>query len=215
MTAEERDAAEVVSHLADVADETAAPGLIRSPSGRMVPEVPLDRPLGPWLRPFRRPQNAEPAPRWIGLFLGALAVLFVPYIVVLAYNLPDRTHVQHYAAAWVGLDVMELLALAVTAWFAWTRSTWIAMSATCAATLIVCDAWFDAVTARGDQVVVSVLEAVFIELPMAGFCLWIARHAEVVADRATRLLLRRSTRQAEVVADLQRTVQRRRRSSSV
>ncbi len=194
--------AEEVSYLTDVAAEVADEELIRSPSGRLVPDVPLDRALGALTRPHRRPRNAEPAPRWVGVLLGVLAVLFVPYIVQLALELPDRAQAVHYAAAWVGLDVMELLALAATAWFAWTRSTWVAMAATSAATLIVCDAWFDTVTARGDRFVAALGEALLVELPMAAFCLWIARHAEVVADRATRQLLRRSARQAERIQDL-------------
>ncbi|HEY5335109.1 MAG TPA: hypothetical protein VIJ71_03700, partial [Mycobacteriales bacterium] len=89
-------------------------------------------------------------------------------------------------------------ALAATAWCAWARSTWIALTATAAATLLVCDAWFDVVTSEnGRHRMLAVAAAVVFELPLAAFCVWIARHAELVHERATIMLLRRSTRQAE------------------
>lgn len=174
--------------------------LMRTPAGRLVPLIPLDEPIDADARPFRRSAGAEPSPRWVGVFLAVCAVLFVPYILALAFTLPVRDRV-----AWVGLDVMELAAIAATAWFAWTRSTWITVSAAVAATLVVTDAWFDVITARsGIHRVVAIAEAIVLELPFAAFCLWIARHAEVVADRATRLLLRRSARQAERLRQLER-----------
>jgi Ca2+/H+ antiporter len=150
------------------------------------------------LRPFRRGTEDAPAPRWVGVLLGVCAVLFVPYIVALAFTLPSHARAAHYDAAWVGLDVFELLTLGATAWCAWTRSTWIALTATAAATLLVCDAWFDVVTSHaGEHRVLAIAAAVLVELPLATFCLWVARHAERVQERATTTLLRRSARQAE------------------
>lgn len=135
---------------------------------------------------------AEPSPRWLGAVLGAGCVLFVPYIAVLASNLPDHARAAHYDAAWVGLDVFELVALVTTAWLIWTRSAWVALPATAAATLLLCDAWFDVVTAYGARhVTVAVISAVLVELPLAALCVWIARHAEVVRERATRTPPRR------------------------
>lgn len=194
---------EPIAHLAAVAENTdrgEQDALIRTPAGRLVPSIPLDEPIGVGTRPFRRPEAAEPSPRWVGAFLAVCAVLFVPYILALTFTVPVRDR-----AAWVGLDVMELLAIALTAWFAWSRSTWVVISSSVAATLVVTDAWFDIVTSHsGMRRVLAIVEAVVLELPFAAFCLWIARHAEVVADRATRLLLRRSAGQAERLRQLER-----------
>lgn len=130
---------------------------------------------------------AEPAPRWLGLALAVGCVLFVPYIAALAYSLPDHARAAHYDAAWVGLDVFELAALVATAWLIWVRSAWVALTATAAATLLLCDAWFDVVTTHGTRrVVIAVVSAVLVELPLAALCVWIARHAEVVLERAAR-----------------------------
>jgi hypothetical protein len=189
---------ESVQYVADVENE-----MVRTPAGRLAAPVPLTEVIGEGVRPFHRTPPAEPSPRWVGVFLGICAVLFVPYIVQLAFQLPAHQDTSHYRAAWVGLDVMELLALAATAWFAWTRSTWIAISAAMATALLLADAWFDVVSADSmSDRVLALVEAALIELPMAAFCLWIARHAEVVADRATRLLLRRSAQQARLLSDL-------------
>lgn len=171
---------------------------VPTPSGRMAAPIPLTAPIPFLRRPFRRTRNNEPAPRWVGVFLGVCAVLFVPYIVVLAFTLPSHARAAHYDAAWVGLDVFELVALGATAWCAWTRSTWISLTSTAAATLLLCDAWFDVVTSEGGRRrLLALLSAVIVELPFAAFCLWIARHAELVHERATIMLLRRSARQAE------------------
>jgi hypothetical protein len=192
---------ESAQHVHELAEE-----LERMPAGRLAAAVPLTAIIGEGIKPFHRNANSEPSPRWVGIFLGVCAVLFVPYIVQLGLQLPARVRTDHYRAAWVGLDVMELLALGATAWFAWTRSTWIAISAAMATAFLVTDAWFDTVTAHSmNDRVLAIVEAVLVELPMAAFCLWIARHAEVVADRATRLLLRRSARQARRIQELERS----------
>ncbi len=136
-------------------------------------------------RPFRRGAEDEPAPRWIAVLFAVGSVLFVPYIVTLALTLPPHARAAHYDAAWVGLDVFELVALVSTAWFVWTRSTWVALTAMSAATLLLCDAWFDVVTARpGAHRALAVASAALVELPLAAVCTWIARHAEVVHERA-------------------------------
>ncbi len=200
-------ALETEQYVEDVADAQRAPVedlMIRTPAGRLAAQIPLTAIVGEGIRPFHRTRNSEPSPRWVAIFLGVCAVLFVPYIVQLAMQLPARVRTDHYRAAWVGLDVFELLSLGATAWFAWTRSTWVAISAAMATAFLITDAWFDTVTAHStSDRVLALVEAVVVELPMAVFCLWIARHAEVVADRATRLLLRRSARQARRIQELE------------
>lgn len=170
--------------------------LVRTPSGELVEEPPLDASLGE-LQPFHRPEAAAPAPPWVGpVFLG-LGALLVPWMVVLAVTLPGHEVAAHYRATWVGFDCMLAVALALTGWFAARRSTWIEVSASVAATLLVVDAWFDVLTAgtRWDRIG-AVAEALLVELPLAAVSVWIARHAAEVNERTALFLLTRSQRQA-------------------
>jgi hypothetical protein len=163
-----------------------------------LPDVPLDEPLGDIPGPHRRPQPVAPAPRWAGPLYLVLAVLLVPWIVYLGIVLPDRTTSAHWDVAWVGFDAMEFVALGLTGWFAYRRSTWVEVAATASAVLLIVDAWFDVTTATaGWDLVQALALGVLVELPLAALSLWIARHAETVNEAATRWLVARSTRQAE------------------
>jgi hypothetical protein len=128
---------------------------------------------------------ADAAPRWIGPFYLAAAVLLIPWIVYLGIVLPDRTTSAHWDVAWVGFDVMEFVALALTGWFAYRRSPWVEVAATAAAAFLVVDAWFDITTANGGwNLVQATVLGVGIELPLAGLSVWIARRVEQRRRRA-------------------------------
>jgi hypothetical protein len=47
------------------------------------------------------------------------------------------------------------------------------------ATLLVCDAWFDVLTSSGRDRLVSLSLALVVELPLAGFCLWLTHSVHV------------------------------------
>ncbi|HET6909751.1 MAG TPA: hypothetical protein VFH54_10470 [Mycobacteriales bacterium] len=118
------------------------------------------------------------SPRWVAPIYLVLAVLLVPWIVYLGIVLPDRTTSAHWDVAWVGFDVMEFAAIALTGWFAYRRSRWLEVTATAAAVLLLVDAWFDITTAHKhwDVVQAAVLGGV-VELPLAALSLWIATRA--------------------------------------
>jgi uncharacterized membrane protein len=124
------------------------------------------------------PGTFEPQ-RWVPPLLALGAILLVPWTLVLAYRLPARHTTDHWDVAWVGLDAAIALALAATAWSIARRSAWALSAAAVAATLLVCDAWFDIVLAsgRGEQLE-AVLEAVLVEIPLAIFLILLARHHE-------------------------------------
>ena len=114
------------------------------------------------------------------------AVVLIPWAVVLAYTLPARHRVAHWDAIWVGFDLALALALLLTAIAAIRGRPWLAIPATASATLLVCDAWFDVLTARGaHEVTPALLEAALVELPLAGLCVWMALRVE-------RIVLRRA-----------------------
>ena len=130
---------------------------------------------------------------WVTSVLVLASVVLVPWILVLAYRLPARHTSDHWDVAWVGFDVALAAAIGATAWTIARRSPWAPSAAAVAATLLLCDAWFDVVLANGHgERIEAALEAGFVEIPLALFCLWIARDAEhtVEAVRGTFRRLR-------------------------
>jgi hypothetical protein len=132
--------------------------------------------------------------RWVAPLLALGTVLLVPWTLVLAYRLPARHTSHHWDLAWVGFDVALTAALGATGWGIAHCASWAPSAAAVAATLLVCDAWFDNVLAngRGEQIEAG-LEAALIELPLALFCVWLARHRRQAVE-AVRVAFQRQQR---------------------
>jgi hypothetical protein len=114
----------------------------------------------------------------------AAGVFLIPWIVYLANTLPRRDVDTHYRGAWVGFDLLLVAAIVLTAYYAFRVDTRVQLPATATATLLLVDAWFDVMTAGHRQAtLVALLMAVCIELPAAGFSLWLARRVNHNADR--------------------------------
>ncbi|MFZ0082314.1 hypothetical protein [Trebonia sp.] len=129
---------------------------------------------------------------WAGPAFILFSIVLIPWTIYLGLNLPDRQESSHYNIAWVGFDVMLLVVLAATGFFALRRSPFLAVGATAAATLLVVDAWFDVVTSPpGSQFLQSLASAVLIELPLAAVCGWLAYHTEHLEEERIVLLLPR------------------------
>jgi hypothetical protein len=130
--------------------------------------------------------------RWIAPLLALGSLLLVPWTLVLAYRLPARHTTDHWDVAWVGLDAAIAVALAATCLTIVRRSSWAPSAAVVAATLLLCDAWFDIVLARGrDEQVEAVLEAALVEVPLAIFLVVLARHYEHTVATVMSALRRR------------------------
>lgn len=130
--------------------------------------------------------------RIAGPLFAVLSLLLIPWIAFLASVLPSRQLSRHYDLAWAGFDVMLLIALATTAYFALRRSRNLSVAASSAGTLLVIDAWFDVLTARRRQLPVSIAFAVFIELPLAALCWWLSKQTQAIAEKRIALLLPRA-----------------------
>lgn len=128
--------------------------------------------------------------RWVAPAFILCSVVLIPWIVYLAFSLPERQISHHYGAAWVGFDVFELIALGATGYLALRRSRFLALAAASAATLLVCDAWFDILTSTRHQLLEAVVLAVVIELPLAGVCAWLSYHTERLAERRISVIPR-------------------------
>jgi hypothetical protein len=74
---------------------------------------------------------------------------------------------NHWALAWVGLDVAQIFMLLLCAWAAWRGRALLILFASSAGTLLLVDAWFDVTTARNGGIVQSLLLALVVEIPSA------------------------------------------------
>ncbi len=119
------------------------------------------------------------------------SVALIPWTVYLGYSLPSRQLSPHYNIAWAGFDVLELIALGATGYFALRRSRYLAISAAAAATLLVVDAWFDIMTSPRHHVPQAIALAVVIELPLAGVCAWLSYHTHHLAEHTISLPIHR------------------------
>jgi hypothetical protein len=134
----------------------------------------------------------RPAPRWVAPLFAVLGLATVPWTAYLAMSLPAQARTHHYRLAWVGFDLLLIAFLLATAYAAGRGRPMVGLLAACTATLLVVDAWFDVTTSRGSDIPSAVVSAVFVELPLAVVCGWIALHAEQVVEQRLRYLPRRS-----------------------
>lgn len=134
---------------------------------------------------FRTGSGRWLVPPWIAPAFGLCVIVLVPWTGYLFGSLPPHYTANHWQIAWGGFDIGLALALASTATMIARRSPFTEVTATVTGTLLVCDAWFDVLTSRGMSAVVQAsVEAVFVELPLAALCFWIASnlaHAVEVA----------------------------------
>ncbi|MDX6467058.1 MAG: hypothetical protein QOI27_2098 [Gaiellaceae bacterium] len=148
--------------------------------------VPAQRLPRPRLRVVvGRPADADQllVPWWLPAVFIAFALLLAPWIVWLIVTLPSQEVASHWEIAWGGFDVALAALLAATAITLTRRSSSAEIFAAMTGAFLLCDAWFDVMTSHGHTLIVALLEAFFVELPLAITCLWIARNVErVVAD---------------------------------
>jgi len=100
------------------------------------------------------------------LMAGAIVGL-VPWIVYLSITLPDRYIANNWIATWDGFDTLLLLFMASTAVLGLLRRQLLILAAFTTGVLLVCDAWFDVMTAAPADRWLSVLTATLGELPLA------------------------------------------------
>jgi hypothetical protein len=94
----------------------------------------------------------------------------VGWAVYIGVSLPHDYDARHWDLAWSGFDGLEILALGATAFFGWRGRQLVVGTAIAAATLLVCDAWFDIALDLGTPAVWgSLASAAFVELPLAFF----------------------------------------------
>jgi len=116
-------------------------------------------------------------PPWVGPLFIVCAIVLLPWTAFLFITLPDGYSANHWGLAWGGFDVALGLSLLVTSIAIARREAFGEIGATITGTLLVCDAWFDILTSRGNSdVMQAIVSAVVVELPLAILCFWIARN---------------------------------------
>ena len=141
----------------------------------------LERPIGELLPPSELARLRRVR---LVLMVGAIIGL-MPWIVYLAITLPDKYIAHNWPTTWVGFDILILLFMAATAVLGLLRRQLLVLTAFTTGILLVCDAWFDVMTAAPADRWLSILTAVVGELPLAA--LLITGALRILRLTATRL----------------------------
>ena len=108
------------------------------------------------------------SPRWVAPLFGLGALVMVPWIVYLGFELPEQNVARHWDLTWVGFDIALLFALARTGWLAWKGRRQMELPAIAAGMLLLVDAWFDITTAGTTRdLIQAAVSAAVVEIPLA------------------------------------------------
>jgi hypothetical protein len=130
--------------------------------------------------------EVRPAPPWLAYAFLACSLAMLPWTIWLYQTLPSRATADNWDVAWTGFDVAIAATLLATAIGALRGATWTQGAAASAATLLVCDAWFDVLTSRtAHELEVAIAMALLAEGPLALVCVWVARNSERVSAWAS------------------------------
>ena len=123
--------------------------------------------------------------RLIAPFFALAGLALIPWTIWLTLHLSSHHETANWKTVWAGFDLGEAAALIATAITALRRSPWLGPAAAIAGTLLCVDAWFDiTLEAGGTHLLSAVLEAAFVELPLAAICFWVAHDFERALERA-------------------------------
>ncbi|MCV7124744.1 hypothetical protein [Mycobacterium lacus] len=101
-----------------------------------------------------------------GLIVGG-SIALMPWIVYLALTLPQNYVAHNWPATWVGFDIVLVGFMATTAVLGYLRRQLLLLTAFTTGVLLICDAWFDIMTAGPDDFWLSVGTALLAEVPLA------------------------------------------------
>jgi hypothetical protein len=123
----------------------------------------LERPLDELV-----PGPAVPRMRRLRLALMAGgAIGLVAWIVFLVITKPANYVTHDWLATWVGFDILLVAFMATTAVLVFVRRQLVPLTAFTTGVLLICDAWFDVMTAGPHDLWASALTATLVELPVA------------------------------------------------
>lgn len=102
------------------------------------------------------------------LVAGGVAVVLLPWVLILAATLPPTYQANHWNLAWIGLDLAIAVTAGVTAFLLHRHDPRAALTAVAAGTLLVADAWFDISTSGpGLDHNLALAQGLLLEVPLA------------------------------------------------
>lgn len=114
-------------------------------------------------------------PSWFPWVYGTSIAWLIPWIVYLAYTLPPKQTMANWCPAWVGFDMIMILVVIAIIYLALKKSPWLSFPLIALAAILFVDAWFDVITANGNQEITNALLMAFLgEIPWALFSIWCA-----------------------------------------
>lgn len=127
-------------------------------------------------------------PKWVVAFYLGGAIVLIPWIVIM-FTVPQAVNVpRHWQLVWGGFDCFLVLGFAVTAFRLMTRSPRGAVTAAMTGTMLMVDAWFDVLTTRRGGQLMSILMAIFLEIPCALICFYVSRRIVSLFEQAKEYL---------------------------
>jgi hypothetical protein len=115
------------------------------------------------------------------LVASGVAVVLLPWVLILAVTLPSTYQANHWNLAWIGLDLAIAVTAGLTAFLLHRHDPRAALTAVAAGTLLVADAWFDISTSGpGLDHNLALAQGLLLEVPLA-IC------AFVLASRALKV----------------------------
>jgi hypothetical protein len=122
----------------------------------------------------------------VSLMVGG-AIALIPWMVYLGVTLPANYVAHNWPATWIGFDCVLIGFMIATAVLGLLRRQLVVLPGFTTGVLLICDAWFDIMTAGPGQVWISVLAAAFGNLPLA--VILITGALRILRLTATRLWL--------------------------
>ncbi|OBF02857.1 hypothetical protein A5730_22990 [Mycobacterium sp. ACS4054] len=110
----------------------------------------------------------------LSLMVGG-SMAMVPWLGYLSVTLPENYVAHNWPLTWVGFDILLVSFMVATATLGYLRRQLLVPAAFTTGVLLICDAWFDLMTAGGKDVWLSIATALLIELPLAAFMIFSAQ----------------------------------------
>jgi hypothetical protein len=156
----------------------------KRPKGASIMQPETPKPPAGELLPAPVTDLIRNARQWLS---AAAAIALIPWIVYLVLTLPANYAAHNWRATWVGFDNLLLMFMIATAVLGFLHRHLLTLAAFTTGVLLICDAWFDIMTAGPQDMLASVLTAVLGELPLAAIL--IGGTLRIVRLTLTRLLL--------------------------
>jgi hypothetical protein len=126
------------------------------------------------LKVVRGRGSFDAAPTWFRRLCLIAVVVLIPLFITVASVSPRTQQLHNLRLFWSGLDVFELIGMALTGWCLMRRSPHVVGAAAITGTLLMSDAWFNIITTIGKPHRAALVMA-FVEIPVAIYAFVIAR----------------------------------------